>query len=104
VASGGTLTVTEIRGAAKSLYSVPYRPIGVYLDARADAIWSSCTTGGRLVKVHPRLSPGMRSTDVEDLPAGKAVDANRDTDWLLRQAATDGESIGCRRPWCSPAS
>ena len=37
---------------------------------------------------------GRRSTDVEDLPAGKAVYANRDTGWLLRQAAIDGEAIG----------
>jgi hypothetical protein len=40
------------------------------------------------------VAPGRRHTDTEDLPAGKAVYANRDIDWLLRQAATDGESIG----------
>jgi hypothetical protein len=79
---------------AKSLYSVPHRLIGAYLDARADSNLVKLYCRGQLVKVHPRLSPGRRSTDVEDLPAGKAVYANRDIDWLLRQAATDGESIG----------
>jgi transposase len=79
---------------AKSLYSVPYRLVGAYLDARADSQLVKLYYRGRLVKVHPRLSPGRRHTDVEDLPAGKAVYANRDTDWLLRQAAMDGESIG----------
>lgn len=79
---------------AKSLYSVPHRLIGAYLDARADANVVKLYYRGTLVKVHPRLSPRRRSTDMEDLPPGKAVYANRDTDWLLRQAAVDGESIG----------
>jgi transposase len=79
---------------AKSLYSVPYRLIGAHLDARADSKVVKLYYRGQLVKVHPRLSPGRRHTDVEDLPAGKGVYANRDTDWLLRQAATDGDSIG----------
>ena len=79
---------------AKSLYSVPHRLVGAHLDARADSNLVKLYYRGALVKVHPRLSPGRRSTDAEDLPAGKAVYANRDTDWLLRQAAIDGESIG----------
>jgi transposase len=79
---------------ARSLYSVPHRLIGARLDARADANLVKLYYRGQLVKVHPRLSPGRRSTDIEDLPAHKAVYANRDTDWLLRQAAIDGESIG----------
>jgi Mu transposase, C-terminal domain len=79
---------------ARSLYSVPHRLIGAYLDARADSNLVKLYYRGQLVKVHPRLSPGRRATDVEDLPAAKAVYANRDSQWLLRQAATDGESIG----------
>src|SRR6516164_9868018 len=79
---------------ARSLYSVPHRLIGASLDARADSQLVKLYFRGQLVKVHPRLSPGRRSTDVEDLPAGKAVYANRDTGWLLRQAAIDGEAIG----------
>jgi transposase len=79
---------------AKSLYSVPYGLVGAYLDARADSQLVKLYYRGRLVKVHPRLSAGRRHTDVDDLPAGKAAYANRDTDWLLRQAAMDGESIG----------
>jgi hypothetical protein len=79
---------------AKSLYSVPHRLIGARLDARADSQLVKLYCRGRLVKVHPRLGAGRRHTDIGDLPAGKAVYANRDTDWLLRQAAMDGESIG----------
>jgi transposase len=79
---------------ARSLYSVPHRLIGASLDARADSQLVKLYFRGQLVKVHPRLSPGRRHTDIEDLPAGKAVYANRDTGWLLRQAAIDGEAIG----------
>lgn len=79
---------------AKSLYSVPHRLIGAYLDARADATLVKLYYRGQLVKVHPRMPARRRHTDAEDLPAGKAIYANRDTDWLLRQAAIDGESIG----------
>ena len=79
---------------ARSLYSVPHRLIGVYLDARADSNLVKLYYRGQLVKVHPRMPAGRRHTDVEDLPAGRAVYANRDTEWLLRQAAIDGESIG----------
>ena len=79
---------------AKSLYSVPHRLIGAHLDARADSQLVKLYYRGQLVKVHPRLPAGRRNTDVQDLPAGKAVYANRDTDWLLRQATIDGESIG----------
>lgn len=79
---------------AKSLYSVPHRLIGVHLDARADANLVKLYYRGQLVKVHPRLSPRRRSTDMADLPAGKAVYANRDTDWLLRQANSQGASVG----------
>jgi transposase len=79
---------------AKSLYSVPHRLIGVHLDARADANLVKLYYRGQLVKVHPRQRPRRRHTDVEDLPAGRAIYANRDTGWLLRQAAIDGESIG----------
>jgi transposase len=79
---------------ARSLYSVPHRLVGAHLDARADSQLVKLYYRGQLVKVHPRQPAGRRHTDTEDLPAGKAVYANRDIDWLLRQAATDGESIG----------
>jgi Mu transposase, C-terminal domain len=79
---------------ARSLYSVPHRLVGAHLEARADSQLVKLYYRGQLVKIHPRQGPGRRHTEVEDLPAGKAVYANRDTDWLLRQAATDGEAIG----------
>ena len=79
---------------ARSLYSVPHRLIGAHLDARADSNLVKLYYRGQLVRSIPAYRRVRRSTDVEDLPAGKAVYANRDTGWLLRQAAIDGEAIG----------
>jgi transposase len=79
---------------ARSLYSVPYRLKGAILDARADSVVVKLYYRGQLVKVHPRQRPGRRCTDVADLPTSKAVYANRDTDWLLRQARIEGEAVG----------
>jgi transposase len=79
---------------ARSLYSVPYRLRGAILDARTDAAVVKLYYRGQLVKIHPRQHPGRRHTDVADLPVGKAIYANRDTDWLLRQARLDGDAVG----------
>src|SRR5207249_7400823 len=48
----------------------------------------------QLVKVHPRMPAGRRSTDPADLPSHKTVYAMRDLDLLQRMAASHGESIG----------
>jgi transposase len=79
---------------ARSLYSVPYRLRGAILDARADSAVVKLYHRGQLVKVHPRQRPGRRCTDVADLPAAKAIYANRDTEALVRQARLDGEAVG----------
>jgi transposase len=79
---------------ARSIYSVPYRLRGAILDARADSAVVKLYHRGQLVKVHPRQRPGRRHTDVVDLPPGKSVYANRDTQWLLAQARLDGDAVG----------
>jgi hypothetical protein len=47
-----------------------------------------------LVKTHPRMAPGLRSTDRNDFPADKAAVALRDTAFLLRRADEYGAAIG----------
>jgi hypothetical protein len=47
-----------------------------------------------LVKVHPRMPAGKRSTDPADLPSHKTVYAMRDLVMLQRMAASEGEAIG----------
>ncbi len=79
---------------AKALYSVPGDQIGSYVDARADRQLVRLFARGQLIKVHPRQRPGGRSTDENDLPAGKTVYAMRDLDRLQRMAAAHGEAVG----------
>jgi hypothetical protein len=47
-----------------------------------------------LVKTHPRMAPGQRSTDPNDFPAEKSAYARRDVAFLESQAAREGEAIG----------
>lgn len=83
----------------KALYSVPAefegrRLVGRKLRARADRALVRLYLDGILVKTHPRQPPGGRSTDPADFPADQIAYANRDSDFLLRQAKEHAESIG----------
>jgi transposase len=79
---------------AKALYSVPANLIGSRVDARADRSLVRIFHRGQLVKVHPRLPAGKRSTDPADLPSEKTAYAMRDLNMLQRMAASHGEAIG----------
>lgn len=79
---------------ARSLYSVPGGLIGQLVDVRADSALVRVSHRGQVVKVHPRMAPGRRSTDPEDLPADKTVFAMRDLDKLLAKATREGEAVG----------
>ena len=46
-----------------------------------------------LVKVHPRMAPGRRSTDPADLPSEKTAYAMRELN-LLQRMAGHGEAVG----------
>ena len=79
---------------AKALYSVPGNLIGCRVDARADRALVRISHRGQLVKVHPRMPAGGRSTDPDDLPAEKTVYALRDIEALKRMAERHGPAIG----------
>jgi transposase len=79
---------------AKSLYSVPERYIGQRVWARADRQLVKVYYRGQLIKVHPRVAPGKRSTDPEDLPQDKRAYAMRDIEYLKRTAAGYGQAVG----------
>ncbi len=79
---------------AKALYSVPGTLIGSRLDARADRALVRIFHRGQLVKVHPPMPAGKRSTDPADLPSHKTAYAMRDLELLQRMAAGHGEAIG----------
>ncbi|KYF49126.1 hypothetical protein BE08_43135 [Sorangium cellulosum] len=47
-----------------------------------------------LIKVHPRVAPGKRSTDPGDYPVGKAEYALRNVNAIITRAREQGEQIG----------
>jgi hypothetical protein len=58
-----------------------------------DLAWSRSTVG-QLVKTHPRVGPGERSTDPADYPPGRAEYALRDVATLSAKAAAAGPAVG----------
>lgn len=79
---------------ARALYSLPTHLVSRTLSARADSATVRFYHHGQLVKTHPRMAPGQRSTDPADFPAEKSAYALRDVDFLERQAARHGETVG----------
>ncbi len=75
----------------RTLYSVPYRLIGCYLDARATDVLVQFYRDGALVKTHPFQARGRR-TDWADLPEHRVGFFMRNPQWCLTQAATVGEA------------
>jgi hypothetical protein len=79
---------------ARALYSLPRAFLGKKLVARADRSTVRFYHREVLVKTHPRMAPGRRSTDRSDFPADKAAVAARDTAFLVRKAGEHGEAVG----------
>lgn len=77
----------------KSLYSVPTRYIGKRVRVRADRRTVRIYLGTALIKTHPRVAVGKRSTDPNDYPAGTAGYAMRSVDALLSRAKDRGEHV-----------
>lgn len=73
---------------------MPGALIGQMVDVRADAKLVRISRRGQVVKVHPRMPAGRRSTDPEDLPSEKTAYAMRDVDRLLATAAGHGAAVG----------
>jgi transposase len=78
----------------KALYSAPHHFIGRHVNARRDSTSVKLYLRGELIKVHPRMAAGQRSTDPADFPTGKEIYATRDLDRLRRMAADHGDAIG----------
>lgn len=78
----------------RAIYSVPGNLIGTTLSARADKSTVKLYAKGQLVKVHPRVGPGGRVTDPEDLPQERTTYALRDIDHLIAIGRSHGEAIG----------
>lgn len=78
----------------RALYSLPDVYRGKRLRARADRTTVRFYFGAIIVKTHPRVSTGQRSTDPADFPPEKAAYALRDIEFLQRQAELHGTHVG----------
>lgn len=78
----------------RALYSLPHEYRGKCVEARADRTTVRFYLGGILIKTHPRMTPGQRSTDATDFPPEKAAYATRDLTFLKEQAARHGTAVG----------
>lgn len=78
----------------KGLYSVPNTYLGKQVRVRADKVSVRIYLGTELIKTHPRVAPGGRSTDVRDYPTGKGAYALRSVDAALAKAKEKGYHIG----------
>jgi transposase len=75
---------------AQALYSVPTAHLGQQLEVRVDRTSVRLYRGSELVKLHPRVAPGKRSTDATDYPVGKADYALRSVERIGAQARGRG--------------
>jgi transposase len=78
----------------KALYSVPHAYLGRTATVRGDSGLVRIYVDGTLVKTHPRVPPGSRSTDHEDYPAELTSYTLRDPDRMIRQAGRQGAHLG----------
>ncbi len=78
----------------KGLYSVPTLYLNKRVRVRADKVSVRIYFGTELIKTHPRVQPGGRSTDVRDYPTGKGAYALRSVDAVLVKAKDKGHHIG----------
>jgi transposase len=79
--------------AGGAAYSAPYqyalRNLAVRLTTRrVEAYW-----GYELIKTHPRVPKGQRSTDWNDFPPKSAAFFQRTPDWCRKQAEQIGEQV-----------
>jgi hypothetical protein len=68
--------------------------VGQRVQVRADSRLVRVFSRGQLVKTHPRVKPGSRSTDPGDYPLGRAEYALRDVATLTAKAAASGPAVG----------
>lgn len=78
----------------RALYSVPHPYLGRRVRVRSDSHLVLIYLNTELIKTHPRVAPGERSTDPNDYPPGKADYALRNVDALIDRARKRGQYVG----------
>lgn len=92
----GTVTVHpdhHIR-FGNALYSLPTQYIGKKVAIRADSKLTRIYHQGAVIKTHPVVPEGKRSTDYADYPAHKTPYAMRNCDYYITKAKEAGSNCG----------
>lgn len=92
----GTVTVHpdhHIR-FGNALYSLPTEYIGKKVEIRADSKLTRIYHQGAVIKTHPVMPEGKRSTDYEDYPHHKTAYAMRNCDYYINKGKEVGSSCG----------
>lgn len=77
-----------------ALYSVPTGYVGKEVGVRGDSALVRIYYQQQLIKTHPKVAKGKRSTDFGDYPKEKSAYAMRDVDYYIRTAKSRGDSQG----------
>jgi transposase len=75
-------------------YSLPTKYIGKEVDVRGDSALVRIYYQNQLIRTHPKVAAGKRSTDFDDYPKDKSAYAMRDVEYYKRKAAENGEKQG----------
>jgi transposase len=75
-------------------YSLPTKYIGKEVDVRGDSTLVRIYYQNQLIRTHPKVAAGKRSTDFDDYPKDKSAYAMRDVEYYKRKAAENGEKQG----------
>jgi len=78
----------------KSLYSLPTKYIGKHVDVRGDSALVRIYFKGELIKTHPRMPEGKRSTDYSDYPAELTPYTLRNANYQIDEGAKRHPAIG----------
>jgi transposase len=77
-----------------ALYSLPTEYIGKKVEIRADSRLMRIYHQGAVIKTHPLMPEGRRSTDYEDYPKHKTAYAMRNCDYYIGKAKEVGTNCG----------
>jgi transposase len=78
----------------KGGYSLPTRYIGKEVDVRGDSALIRIYYQNQLIRTHPKVAAGQRSTNYDDYPKEKSAYAMRDVEYYKRKAAEHGTHQG----------
>jgi hypothetical protein len=77
-----------------ALYSLPSEYVGKKVEVRLDSKLMRIYHGGTVIKTHPVMPEGKRSTDYEDYPKHKTPYAMRNCDYYIGKAKEVGSKCG----------